>query len=136
MVKRKFKKNKGFFKKNFKKSNIWSKKNLNVFNVRSLNFGFLKKKSFEALRRYLSRKLKKKLKFLLSKKPDFILLTQKSKKSRMGRGRGKVYDRLWRVQVNTKILEISYFKKVNLIFFFLNKLICKLCLNIFVTWNF
>lgn len=136
MVKKKFKKNKNFLKKKFKKSNICLKKNLNVFNVRSLSFGFLKKKSFESLRRYLSRKLKKKLKFLISKTPDFIFLTKKSQKSRMGKGKGKVYDRLWKVQVNTKIIEISYFKKVNLIFFFLNKLICKLCLNIFLTWNF
>lgn len=94
MVKKKFKKNKNFLKKKFKKSNICLKKNLNVFNVRSLSFGFFKKKSFESLRRYLSRKLKKKLKFLISKTPDFILLTKKSQKSRMGKGKGKVYDRL------------------------------------------
>ena len=46
MVKKKFKKNKNFLKKKFKKSNICLKKNLNVFNIRSLSFGFLKKKKF------------------------------------------------------------------------------------------
>lgn len=126
-------KKKNLYKKKFIKNNLKNLTTFKYFSLRSVGFNFFSKNNFESIRRFLSRKFKKKLKFSIIKITNKCPTFKKSQKSRMGKGKGKFNFWFWKICKNQKLLEISFFKKKNFIFFFLKKLCMKLSIKSFIT---
>ena len=127
-----------FYKKykNLKKtysSNIFKKNNLLYYQIRSLNFNFVNKNNFEALRRILSRKIKKKMNFLIYKNSNKIPVFKKPLKVRMGSGKAGFNEWLWKIQKHQKIFDISYFNNNFLIEKYFKKIKKKLPCKIYIT---
>jgi len=95
-------------KKSIKKNFNNSKVNVlfSKFLIKSLSYVRITYKQLETFRRVIVRK-NLKFCFILNKFKEFFCLTKKSKKSRMGKGRGKLSDKVYNLKPGLVVLEVS-----------------------------
>ena len=91
------------------KKNFFNKKNNILFSrfiIKSLSYVRISYKQLESFRRVIVRK-NFKFCFVLNKISTFFYLTKKSKKSRMGKGRGKLSDIIYNLKPGLVVIEVS-----------------------------
>lgn len=90
------------------KSSFSNKRNnilFSKFYIISLSFIKISHKQLESARRAIVRK-NSKFCFILNKLNPFFYLTKKSKKSRMGKGVGKVYSKVYNLKPGIVVFEV------------------------------
>ena len=103
-------------KKSIKKNFNSNKVNIlfSRFLIKSLSYVRITFKQLETFRRVIVRK-NLKFCFILNKFKEFFCLTKKSKKSRMGKGRGKLSGKVYNLRPGLVVLEISGVNKILLV---------------------
>lgn len=82
------------FKKEIKNFNKLLYQKSSLLTIQATNSGLLNKKLIETIRIAISKKIKKKQNNIHSLLKPYHPLTKKSSESRMGKGKGKVYDHI------------------------------------------
>jgi len=96
----------------FKNKKIYKKLKINLFGLQVIENCYLKIEQINSVIKTIKRILKKKNILFLKIFPDFVL-TKKPKDIRMGRGKGNVYCKVFKINAGTIILEINSKKDLN-----------------------